>query len=121
MSIEYKNNDFILQIDDEFLSRDLSIVNKYDAFLEALTTADFEHVREAIKKAIHFFVTDKFVNTEQAAVYTFNKSEKLQSRYSDLSEYLKHIRIKDKKSYSIDLATGTGKSWVIYEIGRAHV
>ena len=118
MSIEYKNNDFILQIDDEFSSTELSIVNKYDAFLDALTTADFEHVREAIKKAIHFFVTDKFVNTEQAAVYTFNKSEKLQSRYRDLSEYLKHIRIKNKKSYSIDLATGTGKSWVIYGVAQ---
>ena len=118
MSIEYKNNDFILQIDDELLSRELSIVNKYDAFREALTSADFEHVREAIKKAIHFFVTDKFVNTEKAAIYTFNKSEKLQSRYKDLSEYLKHIRIKDKKSYSIDLATGTGKSWVIYGVAQ---
>ncbi len=117
MSIEYKNDDFILQIDD-YSSKTLSIVNKYDAFLDALTTVDFGHVREAVRKSIHFFVTDKIINTEQAAVYTYNKSEKLQNKYHNLSEYLDHVRIKDKKSYSIDLATGTGKSWVIYGVAQ---
>lgn len=117
MSIEYKNSDFILKIDDSS-QKVMSIVNKYDAFLEALTTADFEHVREAIRKAIHFFVTDKYANTEQAAIYTFNGSEKLQNKYRDLKEYLEHVRIKDKKSYTIDLATGTGKSWVIYGVAQ---
>jgi len=53
MSIEYKNDDFILKIDD-FSSKTLSIVNKYDAFLDALTTADFEHVRQAIRKLMWF-------------------------------------------------------------------
>lgn len=117
MSIEYKNSDFILQIDDNS-SKAASIVNKYDAFLDALTTADFEHVREAIRKAIHFFVTDKYANTEQVAIHTFNGSEKLQNKYRDLKEYLEHVRIKDKKSYGIDLATGTGKSWVIYGVAQ---
>jgi len=117
MSIEYKNDDFILQIDD-FSSKTLSVVNKYDAFLDALTTADFGHVREAVRKSIHFFVTDSFSTTERAAVHTFNKSEKLKNRYRDLSDYLNQVRIKDKRSYSIDLATGTGKSWVIYGVAQ---
>jgi type III restriction enzyme len=117
MSIEYKNDDFILQIDD-FSSKTLSVVNKYDAFLDALTTVDFGHIREAVRKSIHFFVTDSFSTTEQAAVYTFNKSEKLKNRYRDLPDYLNHVRIKNKRSYSIDLATGTGKSWVIYGVAQ---
>ena len=117
MSIEYKNSDFILQIDDDS-SKVLSIINKYDAFLEALTTADFAHVREAIRKSIHFFLTEKYTNTEQVAIYTFNSSEKLQNKYRDLREYLEHVRIKNKKSYCIDLATGTGKSWVIYGVAQ---
>ncbi len=92
--------------------------NENDIILDALTTVDFEHVREAIRKSIHFFVTDTYTSTEQAAVHTFNTSEKLQNRYRDLAEYLEHVRIKDKKSYSIDLATGTGKSWVIYGVAQ---
>jgi len=117
MSIEYKNSDFILQMDD-FSPEVLSVINKYDAFLEALTTADFEHVREAIRKSIHFFVSDKYANTEQVAVHTFKVSEKLQNRYGNLSKYLEHVKIKNKRSYSIDLATGTGKSWVIYGVAQ---
>lgn len=117
MSIEYKNADYILQIDDSS-SKTLAVVNKYDAFLDALTTADFGHVREAVRKSIHFFVTDSFSTTEQAAVNTFNKSEKLKNRYRDLPDYLDHVRIKDKRSCSIDLATGTGKSWVIYGVAQ---
>jgi type III restriction enzyme len=117
MSIEYKNADFILKIDD-YSSKTLSVVNKYDAFLDALTTSDFGHVRDAVRKAIQFFVTEIYPTTEQAAIYTFNESEKLKKRYRDLPDYLSHVRIKDKKSYSIDLATGTGKSWVIYGVAQ---
>ncbi|MDO9464028.1 MAG: DEAD/DEAH box helicase family protein [bacterium] len=117
MSIEYKNSDFVLRLDDSS-EKTLSIVNKYDAFLDALTTAEFSHVREAIKKAIAFFITDKYADTEQAAIYTFNHSEKLKKKYKGLNEFLGHIRIKDKKSFSIDLATGTGKSWVIYGVAQ---
>ncbi|MCJ7612242.1 MAG: DEAD/DEAH box helicase family protein [Candidatus Aminicenantes bacterium] len=117
MSIEYKNSDFLLSIDDN-TEKTLSVVHKYDAFLDAFTTANFGHVREAIKEAIHFFITDKYNNTEQVSIHTYNKSEKLQNRYPSLKEYLDHIRIKDKKSFSIDLATATGKSWVIYGVAQ---
>ena len=39
MSIEYKNSDFLLKL--TIILKTLSIVNKYDAFLDALTTPDF--------------------------------------------------------------------------------
>ena len=117
MSLKYKNDDFILRIDD-YSEKVLSIVNKYDAFLDALTTPDFEHLREAARKAIHFFISDKYENTEQVAIYTYNQSLKLKTRYNKLNDYLEHIQIKDKKSFSIDLATGTGKSWVIYAVSQ---
>jgi type III restriction enzyme len=117
MSIEYKNSDFILSIDDHS-EKVLSIVNKYDAFLDALTTSDFEHVREAIRKAIHFFITDKYRSTEKVALCTYKSSEKLRNKYSEVNQYLSHIHIKDKRSFSVDLATGTGKSWVIYGVAQ---
>lgn len=117
MSIEYKNSDFVLSIDDN-TEKTLSIVHKYDAFLDAFTTAKFGHVREAIKKTIHFFISDKYKNTEQVAIHTYNGSEKLKNRYPSPKDYLDHIRIKNKKSFSIDLATATGKSWVIYGVAQ---
>jgi type III restriction enzyme len=115
MSIEYKNDDFLLQLEDNS-PEVLSVINKYDSFLDALTTSDFEHVREAVKKAVMYFITKQFSNTEQTAVNTYNKNEKLKAKYGNLTSYLEHIKIKDRRSYSIDLATGTGKSWVIYGV-----
>lgn len=117
MSLKYKNDDFLLRTDD-YSEKALSIVNKYDAFLDALTTPDFEHIREASRTAIHFFVSDKYKNTEQVAIYTYNQSPKLKIRYNRLNDYLGHIQIRDRKSFSIDLATGTGKSWVIYAVAQ---
>ncbi len=115
MSLKYKNDDFILCADD-YSEKVLNVANKYDAFLDALTTPDFEHIREATRKAVRFFVSDKYHNTEQVAIYTYNQSPKLKTRYNKLNDYLEHIQIKDRKSFSIDLATGTGKSWVIYAV-----
>lgn len=117
MSYSYKNDDFLLQIDDAS-EKTLSIVHKYDAFLDALTSTNFEHLREAARRAIHFFVSDKYQNTEQVARYTYQRTHKLQTRYTTVNDYLQHIPIKNQKSFSIDLATGTGKSWVIYAVAQ---
>lgn len=117
MSIEYKNTDFLLQNDDDS-PEVLSVVHKYDSFLDALTTEDFEHVREAIRTAIHFLLSNMYNSTEQIATYTYHQKEKIKNKYPNIAGYLSHIKIPNKKSYSIDLATGTGKSWVIYGVAQ---
>lgn len=117
MSVIFHNNDFIL-LNEDTSEKVLSIVNKYDSFLTALTTPKYEHVRNAIKEAIRFLISDKYNNTEEVAINTYNKNYKLKTKYNTKEEYLDHIKIKDKKSYTIDLATGTGKSWVIYGVAQ---
>lgn len=117
MSIVYKNSDFVLTTDD-YTTETMSVVYKYDSFLEALTTPDFEHVREAIRKSIHFLVSGRYADTQQIAAYNYGINPKLKEKYESLRVYLEHFRIRDRKSYSIDLATGTGKSWVIYGVAQ---
>jgi len=117
MSIELKINHFLLQMDD-YSDEAMNIVHKYDAFLDALTTPEFSQLREATREAIRYFVSNKYSNTEEVAENTFNQSQKLQAHYGELPKYLEHIQIQSKKSFSIDLATGTGKSWVIYAVAQ---
>jgi len=62
----------------------LSIINKYDAFLDALTTPDFKHIGEAIKMAILFFVTKKYKNTKEIAKYTYDQSNNLKKKYNNI-------------------------------------
>ena len=118
MSIVYTNFDFILTAIQEPSEQAISIVHKYDAFLDALTTPDFTHVREAIRQAVHYLITDAFNNTEEAATLNYTYNIKMQKKYGSLAVYLRNFPILDRKSFTIDLATGTGKSWVIYGVAQ---
>jgi len=115
--MEYKIDDYVLRISDNSDST-LSVMHKYDAFLSAFTTDNFEHIRQATRKAIQFFVTPTFTNTEEAAIANYDASQELRTKYEARESYLEHFRIRDKKSCSIDLATGTGKSWLIYAVAQ---
>ncbi|GAB3666248.1 DEAD/DEAH box helicase family protein [Echinicola sediminis] len=117
MSLQYKQDDFVLKVND-FKDKTNAIVGKYEAYLDAITTEDFEHVREAIRRALRFLVTDQYKNTGELAEENWNNNSKLQLKYNALEQYLFNIQIKDKKAASIDLATGTGKSWVIYGVAQ---
>lgn len=117
MSLQYKQDDFVLKIND-YSSQTNAIVGKYEAYLDAITTENFEQVREAIRQATRFLVTKKYKNTGQLAKENWENNTKLQVKYNALEQYLLNIQIQDKKAASIDLATGTGKSWVIYGIAQ---
>ena len=117
MSIQYTHDDFVLRNDD-YSDQTNAKVGKYEAYLDTITTEKFEHVREAIRQAFRFFITDKYANTRELAEDNWNKKSKLQLKYNALDQYLLNIRIPDKKAISIDLATGTGKSWVIYGVAQ---
>ena len=117
MSVKIKIVDFVLNIQDQS-EKTLSIVHKYDAFLDALTTDDFEHVREATREVIRFFVTSTINTTEQAAIQNYENSLRLKTHYETQESYLQHFPIKNRRACSIDLATGTGKSWVIYAVAQ---
>lgn len=115
--MEYKNADYILQVQDDSPEVE-AVVHKYDAFLDAITTDKFEHVREAIRQAVRFFASKKYSTTEILARENYANNRKMQAKYPVIDSYLTKIRIPDKKSVSIDLATGTGKSWVIYGVAQ---
>ncbi len=117
MSVQIKIDDFVLNVQDQ-TEKTLSVVHKYDAFLDAITTDDFGHIREATREAVRFFVTLTINTTEHAAIKNYEKSTRLKTHYETQEAYLQHFRIKDCRSCSIDLATGTGKSWVIYAVAQ---
>lgn len=118
MSVTYRNNDFVLKIQDD--SQEVSnIVNKYDAFLEALSGEHYAFQTEAIKTVLKFLLSGRYAHTGDLAAENFDHNNKLQSYYDHtLHNYLTGFTLADKKSVSIDLATGTGKSYVIYGLAR---
>ena len=118
MSVSYRNDDFVLQVLDEDATVS-NIVNKYDAFLEALSGEHYAFQTEAIKTVLKFLLSSRFKNTGDLAADNFDRNVKLQSFYGNtLHTYLSSFALADKKSVTVDLATGTGKSFAIYGLAR---
>ena len=57
-------------------------------------------------------------NLNELAEYNYNSNESLQTLYGMFDQFKKHLQFPNKLSCSLDMATGTGKSYVIYGIAR---
>lgn len=74
--------------------------------------------REAIKTAIEYLISKKYETIESLIDENFYKNVSLREKYATIETYYQHIQLPNKKSGCIDLATGTGKSFVIYGIAQ---
>jgi len=92
---------------------DIYDTSKYEDFINELCS-NREYQKEAIRNVIRFFLSNKYKNTEELAEENYNQNSLLQSLYSSISDFKKKLEFKDKLSCTIDLATATGKSWVMY-------
>lgn len=113
MSIQYKIADQVLKVSDDS-ERTQSIIARYDAFLNLLCSGRYSFQRAAIQTPLAFLVSEKYPNTEALAVENFNGREVIQKRYENKGEFLDRLPLRDQKAVSVDLATGAGKSFVIY-------
>jgi type III restriction enzyme len=113
MSLQYKIADQVLKVTDES-ERTQSIIAKYDAFLNLFCSGKYAFQREAIRTPLAFLISEKYPNTEALAVENFNGREVIQKRYESKAEFLDRMPLRDHKAVSVDLATGAGKSYVIY-------
>jgi type III restriction enzyme len=113
MSLEIKNSDYVLEIVDT----DTSItdtLNKYNTFLDALSDEDYSFQREAIKNILKLFLSSKYTILSDLVKENYYKNNLLKAKFPNIDTYLEKIYLKDKMACSIDLATGTGKSFVMY-------
>jgi type III restriction enzyme len=115
--ISYKNSDFVLTVDDD-APETLSVLNKYETFLAAHCAGDYAFQRDAVRAVLRFLVSSKYKNIGELAAANYRKNDKLQRKFQRQSEYLDKFALKDKKACSLDLATGTGKSYVMYALAQ---
>lgn len=116
MSLQFRIADQVLKVDD---ARDATeaIVHKYDAFLNLLCAERFGFQRDAVRETLRFLVSDKYPNLERLARENWNAREAIRQRHDGgVDAYLAKMPLKDRKALSLDLATGTGKSYVMYAL-----
>ncbi len=112
----YKNSDFILkpESDEDIIDR----AEKYEAFLSALCSEEYYFQKDAIYEVLKYFLNDKYKNVWDLAKENFSTNDKLKQRFDTEKKYKENLQLPEKKSCSIDLATGTGKSYAIYGIAQ---
>jgi len=115
MSVQFQIADQVLRVDDK---RDATeaVVHKYDAFLNLLCADRFVFQRDAVREALRFLVSDKYADLERLARENWNAKPAIQQRHESLDAFLAKMPLRERKALSLDLATGAGKSFVMYAL-----
>lgn len=114
--MEVKVKDLVLQV-SKSVDPAKSDLDKYDDFLDELCEHR-EFQKEAIRTAIRFLLSGEYKNTEELAKENFQKNDSLKEFYTTFEKFKNKLEFPDKLACTIDLATATGKSWVMYGIAQ---
>jgi type III restriction enzyme len=92
-------------------------LDAYDDFIkEVVAGRDYSY--EAIRAALIFLAGGHYSSTRQLAEEAFDSSADLERRYSTVERLLEKLPFPDMLACSLDLATGTGKSYVMFCLAR---
>ncbi len=87
--------------------------SRYEQFLDELCGVR-EYQKDAIRTTLRYLLGRKYSNLYELAKENFASSEELQQRYGSWKGMERHLQLPEQLSCSIDQATGTGKSYVLY-------
>jgi len=112
----FQNKDLVLKVSPNYNPKRFD-PNKYEAFLDALC-GDREYQKEAIREVTRYFLGGEYKNLKDLAEENYHNNQKLQEKYLSFDDFVNHLQLPDKLSCSLDHATATGKSYVMYGIAR---
>ncbi len=112
----YKQKNLVLKVNQSYDSTKLDL-GAWDSFLNVLCV-DREYQKEAIKQAVIFLSSGQYVTTYDLIDENYHSNVELRAKYPTLDNYQSHLQLPNKLFANIDLATGTGKSYVIYGIAQ---
>jgi len=115
--VTYKNSDFVLLLNDES-PEIIDLIHKYDAFLSTVCRGEYAFQKDAVVKVLKFFCSKRYQHVADLARENYSHKSKVKQKYSGAADYLIKFPLKDKKACSLELATGTGKSFVIYALAQ---
>ncbi len=112
----YKTRDLVLKVGSTYDPMKLPL-SHWEEFLDTLC-GNREYQKEAIRAALIYIASGKYTNINDLIRENWEENPELKGRYKTLDEYAANIQLPNKLSANIDLATGTGKSYVMYGIAQ---
>lgn len=112
----FKQSDLVLKVNKVYDTNKLNL-DEWRPFIDKLC-GERTYQKEAITNAIIYIASAQYKSLEELAEYNYSINSHLRDKYTSKEEFIKLLQMKKKLYANIDLATGTGKSYVIYGIAQ---
>lgn len=112
--IVFNQKDLILKVNKNYDKSKLNL-DKWESFLDVLC-GDRNYQKEAIKSAVIFLASGMYNSIEDLIKENYDNNIELRKKYLRIEDYYTNLQVRNKLFANINLATGTGKSYVIYGI-----
>ncbi len=112
----FLNQDLVLKV-SKSVKPAVFDINKYEGFLDALC-GEREYQKTAIRNTLSYLLSGNYKSVADLAEENYHNNEALQTFYGTFEQFREHLQFPNKLTCSLDMATGTGKSYVIYGIAR---
>ncbi len=112
----FKQSELVLKVNRAY-DTNLLDLGEWQLFIDRLC-GDRTYQKEAIKCAIIYLASGQYESLKDLASYNFSINPCLRDKYATIDDFLKSLQMKSKLYANIDLATGTGKSYIIYGIAQ---
>lgn len=110
----FRNEDLLLKVTQN-IDPTVWDESKYEDFLDELCGFR-EYQKDAIRATLRYLLGYKYPVLRSLAKENFEQNSELRERYGSWAAMERQLQLPDQLSCSIDQATGTGKSYVLYGI-----
>lgn len=108
----FRNEDLVLKVSNN-VDPAVWDDSRYEAFLDELCGYR-EYQKDAIRTTLRYLLGGKYNDLRALAKENFDDNFELRERYGTWTSMESHLQLPDCLSCSIDQATATGKSYVLY-------
>lgn len=108
----FKNEDLILRVTTN-IDPAVWDETRFESFIDELCRTR-EYQKDAIRIVMRYQAGKNYSDLSALAKENFGSNELIQERYGSWKGMLNHLQLPDQLACSLDMATGTGKSYVLY-------
>lgn len=114
--IRHNAFDLVLKVRNSYDPNKLNL-NEWEDFLDILC-GNREYQKDAIKNSIIYLAAGEYTDINHLAKENYNNNVDLKELYKNDDDFTSHLPLPGKLSGVVDLATATGKSYVMYGIAQ---
>ena len=110
----FRNDQLLLRVSDT-VDPAIWDESRYEAFFDALC-GPREYQKATLRTTLRYLLGDRYANLKALADENLSSSDDLKDRYGTLEAMQRHLLLPEKLYCTLDQATGTGKSYLLYAL-----